>query len=107
MTARLPARIEAMGLIRAVQAAGGFGTVLHRGEVDAGALMIVLVEARLPARAFERMPGIDGERTWHCARTEDSDDPQAFAQYLDRRASQDDDLWIIELDIAEGERFIR
>ena len=107
MTARLPARLEAMGLIRAVQAAGGFGTVLHRGEVDAGALMIVLVEPGVPSRALERMPGIDGQRTWHCARSEEPDDRPAFAQYLDRRASQDEDLWIIELDIAQGERFIR
>jgi len=29
-----------------------------------------------------------------------------FSEYLARRRRQDDDLWIVELDIADGERFI-
>ena len=96
-----------MGLIRAVQAAGGFATVIHRGEPDAGALMVVLVERDGPARAFERMLDSEGGRTWQCARAQDPRDPGAFAEYLERRSRQDADLWIVELDIAQGERFIR
>jgi hypothetical protein len=96
-----------MGLIRAVQAAGGFGTVIHRGEPDAGALMVVLVEGSANARAFERMPNAEGDRTWQCARHQDPHDPVGFGAYLDRRSRQDADLWIVELDIAQGERFIR
>ncbi len=110
MTARLPARVEAMGLIRAVQAAGGFGTVLHRGEPDAGALMVVLTDGGRADRAFERVADLGSEgpdgRAWRCAREYDSQDPGAFAAWLDRRSRQDADLWIVELDIAQGERFI-
>jgi hypothetical protein len=31
---------------------------------------------------------------------------EEFGQYLDRRKRQDSDLWIVELDIPDAERFI-
>ena len=46
---RLPTHLEVGGLIRAVQAAGGFATVIARGERDAGTLMLVLSERGPPA----------------------------------------------------------
>lgn len=46
---RLPAHLEVAGLIRAVQAAGGFATVLNKGEREAGTILIVLTEkAQMP-----------------------------------------------------------
>ena len=36
----------------------------------------------------------------------DSLNKQEFSDYLVRRGRQDDDLWIVELDIAQGERLI-
>ena len=106
MTERLPAALEAQALIRQVNGAGGFAMVIHKGEVDGGALLVVMMEGGRDARAWERMPQADGSRAWHCARRQTSDDSGAFAEYLERRARQDPDLWILELDIAQGERFI-
>ena len=40
---RIPAHLEVSGLIRAVEAAGGFGMVLSKGEHTAGTLMVVSV----------------------------------------------------------------
>lgn len=40
------------------------------------------------------------------ARTQIPDDPMEFQEYLKRRQDRDPDLWIIELDIADGERLI-
>ena len=48
----------------------------------------------------------DGTRAWHCSKVQDIENKQEFADYLDRRGNQDSDLWIIELDIANGERLI-
>jgi hypothetical protein len=98
--------VEAMAVIRAVQAAGGFATVLHRGEPDAGSLLIVLTQNDVNSRLYERMPSLSGGREWVCARQQDAENPHEFGEYLDRRSRQDPDLWIIELDIAHGERFI-
>jgi hypothetical protein len=106
MEERLPARLEAMAVIRAVQAAGGFAAVLHRGEPDAGSLLLIFTENSVGSRAYERVPSAIGRREWQCAKRQDSEKPAEFTEYLDRRVRQDPDLWIVELDIAQAERFI-
>jgi len=88
-----------------VNAAGGFATVVAKGDPEAGTILVLLAERGGPERAFERMPQADGQRVWSLARTADGDS-QGFADWLDRRRAQDPDLWIVELDIAQGERFI-
>lgn len=80
--------------------------MLHKGEADGGTILVVLLERGQPARVFERMPQLDGSRAWTQARAQAPDDKNEFAEWLDRRARQDPDLWIVELDIANGERFI-
>ena len=106
MAARLPARLEAMAVIRAVQTAGGFATVLQRGEPDAGSLILVLTENGRNSKAYERMPNATGDREWLCAKQQDPENAEEFGDYLARRGRQDPDLWIVELDIAQAERFI-
>lgn len=106
MDERLPAHLEAASLIRRVQAEGGFATVLQKGEREAGTLLLVMCESGTNTRVYERMPQPDGSRNWHCSRTQDPESKKEFNHYIARRAEQDPDLWIIELDIAQGERFI-
>lgn len=106
MEARLPAHLEVAALLRRVGNAGGFATVIHKGERDAGTMLVVLSDRGGNSRLFERMPMLDGDRKWHCIMTEDADKKQEFSDYLERRGVQDRDTWIIELDIADGERFI-
>lgn len=106
MEPRLPAHLEVAGLIRSVEAGGGFATVLNKGERDAGTIMIVLTEKGVNSRIYERMPQADGSRQWRCSRKQDPENPAEITSYIERRSSQDPDLWVVELDIAEGERFI-
>lgn len=94
------------GLIRAVQAAGGFATVLNKGECEAGTILIVLTEKGTDARLFERIPDAHGGRVWTATKAQDAENSFEFSEYLDRRRLRDPDLWIIELDIVDGERFI-
>ena len=68
--ARLPAHLEVSGLIRATQAAGGFATVLRKGEKEAGTILVVLTENGANSRVYERMPQADGKRAWYCARVQ-------------------------------------
>lgn len=103
---RLPTHLEVAALIRRVETAGGFATVLARGERDAGTLLVVLVERGADAKAFERLPQLDGSRKWSLAKVQNPEDPLELQAYLDRRRTQDPDLWIIELDVRDGERFI-
>jgi len=107
MDARLPTHLEVSGLIRSVQQAGGFATVIHKGERDAGTMLLVTTERGGPAQAWERMPQRDGSRAWEVSRAQDMEQPRDFWDYLDRRHRQDGDLWVVELDVACAERFIR
>lgn len=106
MEPRLPAHLEVNGLLRAVEAAGGFATVVAKGERDAGTVLVTCCESGKNYRAYERMPRPDGSRAWTLTKTQDSENPLEFGQYLDRRKRQDSDLWIVELDIPHAERFI-
>lgn len=107
---RLPAAMEASALIRLAEAAGGFGMVLHRGEPDSGTIVIVILDnqgfGQTIARAYERLPNADGTRGWAQSKAQDPENKQEFESYLARRIAQDRDLWIVELTIADGERFI-
>jgi hypothetical protein len=107
LAARLPAQLEVSSLIRRAETANGFAAVLKKGERDAGTILLVLRETHANARLFERMPDLDGRRKWTCSRTEEIDNKQEFEDYLVRRGASDPDLWILELLIADGERFVR
>lgn len=106
MDSRLPAHLEVSGLIRAVEAAGGFVAVVAKGERDAGTLLVVCSEKGGHSAAYERMPQPDGSRAWTLSRSQEPENPQDFWDYCERRKRQDPDLWIVELDVPKGERFI-
>ena len=108
---RLPAATEATALIRLAEVSGGFGMVLQKGDPDSGAILIVILDnqgfGQSLARAFERLPKVDGTRGWDLAKAQDIEKKKEFEEYLTRRMAQDRDLWVIELTIAFGEQFIR
>lgn len=80
--------------------------MLTKGEREGGTIMVVLCENGTNLRAFERLPSLDGDRKWSCTKLQDPENSSDFQDYLDRRVRQDPDLWIIELDVANGERLI-
>jgi len=106
MTTRLPAHLEVTALIRAVQAQGGFATVLAKGEKDAGTILILTIDKGENGALYERMPQLDGSRKFQQVKVQDPEKPKELDEYLARRQRQDSDIWIVELDIADAERFI-
>lgn len=106
MDGRIPAHLEVSGLIRSVEAQGGFATVLARGERDAGTILVVCCEHGVQGRIYERMPTLEGKREWTLVKKQDPENPIEFSEYLARRHRQDPDTWIVELDIAGAERFV-
>jgi hypothetical protein len=103
--ARLPAHLEAASLIRLTESLGGFATVLAKGERDGGTILIAIMCRGGSAQLYERMPGLDGSRSFVTTKIQDPDNPSEFSEYLERRRRQDPDLWILEVDIDEAERF--
>lgn len=106
MTGRLPAHIEASAIVRLAESLGGFATVLARGERDAGTILLVTVCRGSDAVLYERMPQRNGSRLFVATKSENPENTKDFSDYLARRRTQDPDIWLIEVDIAEPERFI-
>ncbi len=103
---RLPAQLEVAALIRAAESAGGFATVLAKGERDAGTVLILTLERGGPARLWERLPRVDGKRVFTVVRIQHPDEKQDFEDFLRRRTARDRDAWLVELDIVNAERLI-
>jgi hypothetical protein len=55
---------------------------------------------------LERLLGADGNYRWQAVGPGESASSAELRDFLARRARFDEDLWAIELDIAEPERFI-
>jgi hypothetical protein len=103
---RLPAHLEAAGLVRRAEAAGGFAMVLRKGDADRGALLLVLTSRGQHAAILERILGLDGSYRWQRVGPPESASSMEISEFLAKRTRFDEDSWVIELDIAEPERFI-
>ena len=103
---RLPARLEITGLTRRIEANGGFATTLHRGDPEGGSLLLVVTSRGRHCACLERILGISGAYEWRATGPGDSANSTEVAAFLAKRVRFDPDLWAVELDIAEPERFI-
>ena len=105
MTPRLAAGLVASAMIRRVAAAGGTGTVIHKGDEQAGAILVVCAERGRIQQLVERTLGVAGQYGWTEVGPEVSENEAPVDEYLAKRRRIDPDLWVIELDIAEAKRF--
>lgn len=103
---RLASSVEAAGLVRRAEAAGDFAAVLRKGDPERGSLLLVIRSRGSYAACLERTLGIDGKYRWAVAGPGESESEEKLAEFLKKRVSFDRDLWLIELDIAQPERFI-
>jgi hypothetical protein len=106
MAERLPAHLEAAALIRRAEADGGFGTILKRGDAERGSLVLLVAKRGEHAACLERTLGRDGRYHWEQVGPRAGVDPPTLADWSQKRIRFDEDLWLIELDIADPERFI-
>ena len=106
MSRRLPTHVEVAGILRRVGAAGDFATVMRRGDPDRGSLLIFVSTRGRHVAVLDRVLGADGEYRWEATKGSESQGSGQIADFLARRARFDEDLWAIELDIADPERFI-
>ncbi len=106
MTERLPAHLEAASLIRRAETEGGFGTVLKRGDADRGAMILLLSSRGGHWACLERALTADGNYGWQRVGPVQGADQSLLADWSQKRIRFDEDLWLIELDIADPERFI-
>jgi hypothetical protein len=105
MVARLTSRMLIDSLIRAAQGAGGHATVLARGDDSAGAILVECADRGQAGPLLERILDRDGGYAWARCGPQDIENKEERAAYIARRRARDPDLWLVELDIAQAERF--
>ncbi len=97
----LPASTLVPALVRQVQSAGGFATVLRKGSQWGGALLIVH-RSQGRVRAYEKMPTLADTPHWRLA----AEGQEAVDDFAALQQKYDSDLWVLELDIADPARFV-
>ena len=102
---RLTSAMLVSALIRRVQGAGGFAAVLHHGDDHAGAIMLDCVHRGRRLVMLERGSDSIGRDGWRSLPALAANDEQTVSDAIAKRRRFDPDLWLVELDIAEAERF--
>jgi hypothetical protein len=103
---RLPAKVEVSGLVRRIESDGDFATIIHKGDPEGGALLLIVSSRGRHFSCLERILGASGAYEWRSAGPSESAGSEDLRAFLAKRTRFDPDLWIVELDIAEAERFI-
>ncbi len=104
--ARLASAVLASGLMHLANQTGGFAAILAKGDPVSGALLLQILEKGLFSGIFERMPDPSGAYLWAQSGPQDTEDKENLEEYLARRRARDPDLWIVELDVPDAERFV-
>lgn len=92
-------------LRRRVNAAGGFVTILVKGDEVSGVILVQTLEKGQLSGLFERVSNFEGGHALIGCGPSPDDGAEAIADYLARRRRSDPDLWVVELDIPQAERF--
>lgn len=92
-------------LIRRTAAAGGFATVLAKGDEISGVILIEAAERGERKGLYERVSTVSGGYELLRCGPSPEEGAESLAQYIARRRRSDPDLWIVELDIVDAERF--
>jgi hypothetical protein len=79
---------------------------MRKGDPDRGSLLLLVASRGRHVACLERVLSLDGAYAWQIVGPGDSASSTEVAEFVGRRARFDEDLWAIELDIAEPERFI-
>jgi len=106
MTERLPAHVEAASLIRRAQAEGGFAALLRKGDPDRGTITLIVREKGELRGFLERELSADFTYSWSFKPLGAPGAGDSVAALVVRKERFDPDFWLIELDVAEPERFI-
>ena len=106
LSERLPAGVEVAALMRAVQTEGGFASVLHKGDPDRGAISLLVAERGEAKAVLERRMTADFTYKWTEVPASVVLEGSGWRLWVENASRIDPDCWLIELDIADAQRFI-
>lgn len=97
----------ASALIRRAEIGGAFAGVVRKGDKDAGAVLVKVATLDRRARLYAPARDGAGERVWlDLSAGSLGDDEAAIDAYVRKRAENDPDLWLIEIEDKQGRHFL-
>ena len=102
---RLSSDIWIYALLRRVELAGSFATIVRKGDARGGAVLVKTLDRRTGASSlWAEAVGRDGEPVW--MRPVEREDEAGVDAYIDRAARIDPDIWVVEIEDTDGRRFL-
>jgi len=105
LSARLTTAILVSALVRRVGLEGGNAVIVAKGDATAGSILLICMEKGIRSSFRERLLGSGGTYEWAVVGPDPDASEDAVATWLERRRARDPDLWIVELDIPNAQRF--
>jgi len=92
-------------LIRRAELGGAFATVARKGDGRAGAVLVKTIDRKTgETRLFAEARRVEGELVW--MEPVDSRAEADLDAYAARAARIDPDVWLVEIEDADGRRFL-
>lgn len=104
--ARLTSAMLVSALLRLADQHGGFAAVIAKGDPTSGAILVQMLEKGAFFGIYERILDPSGQYLWSRSGPQDIENTEEISEYFLRRKARDPDLWLIELDVPDAERFI-
>ena len=96
--ARLKSEIRVAAMMRQAQTQGGYAALIRRGDADAGAIWVVMRGNGGLVR-YSEQTGMSGAREWFAL---EGLSEAELTLKLNRAVDMDPDLWVIEIENADG-----
>jgi hypothetical protein len=102
---QLSSDIWVYALIRRVELGGSFATVVRKGDARGGAVLVKTINRRTgEVRLWAEATGREGAPVW--MRPVISESEADLDAYVARAARIDPDIWVVEIEDADGRRFL-
>ncbi|WP_226662711.1 DUF1491 family protein [Alteriqipengyuania lutimaris] len=103
---RLPTHLLVSALLRQVSAEGGNGVILAKGDRESGTYIVLLRERAGSVKLVERRPSAGFGFEWQVTQEKTPENEGEIYEYCDRRHAQDEDLWVVEAQVENAQRFV-
>jgi len=105
VTARLASGVIVSALIRRVNNEGGHAVVIAKGDPTSGSILLLCADRGRVSALRERLMTGDGRYEWQSVGPSEARESGDYGDYIERRRARDRDLWVLELDVPNAERF--
>ncbi len=100
--ANLKSKFWVQALIRQCELNGASAMVVHKGDADAGAVLVKVNTLGRGCMVLSQVRTGDGRKAWMRATGEDWVEEGVADAYIDRQRGYDEDLWVVEIEDREG-----